>query len=177
MLSTTAGRAALLLALLALLAAAAPAPAAAQSFGFGLHHWQTVKDLMKRGFHDIDEKGTSAVIGYQTRGAGPFRMELDLEYFASGFGGANDAAWSPQLYVLVGHRVYAGLGTGILYSKGFVDGKYSDPFYAARLGLELAVVPRLSLDVHGEYRFDDWNQLDNADTDTVTLGAMLRVRI
>jgi len=162
--------------LLALAAAAAPAPAAAQSIGLGLHHWQSVKNLRDEGFNGVDDKGTSAVIGYQTAGR-PIRMELDLEYFRSGFGGAKEAAWSPQLFLLVGRRLYAGLGTGIIYSKGFVDGKYSDPFYAARLGLDLSLVPRLSLDVHGEYRFDDWNQLDNASSDTITLGAMMRLRL
>jgi hypothetical protein len=33
------------------------------------------------------------------------------------------------------------------------------------------------VDVNANYRFDDWSLIDEADTDTVTFGALLRLRI
>ena len=92
---------------------------------------------------------------------------------ASGAGGADTTAWSPQIYLLVGDRLYAGVGAGVIYSTSF-SGKLSDVFYAARIGTDIVLVPRVHLDINANYRFKDWNQIGKASTDTVTLGAVLR---
>ena len=65
------------------------------------------------------------------------------------------------------------LGGGIIYSSGFED-DYSDPFYAAKIGWDLTLIPRVHVDINANYRFDAWSELENADTDTITLGALLR---
>lgn len=160
----------LLLMLLALIAGPA---AADHRIGFGVHHWQTVDDLADEGFEGIDDKGTSGIVSYQYMPEGIFSLELDLEYFADGFAGSTEAAYSPQAYLLVGHGLYAGAGVGVTHS----DGETSDMFYAAKLGFDIAIIPRLSLDINANYRFDDWGLIDEADTDTVTFGALLRLRI
>jgi opacity protein-like surface antigen len=151
----------------------APAFAADHRIGFGVHHWQTVDDLADQGFTGLDDKGTSGIVSYQYMPEGIFSFELDLEYFADGFGGSTKSAYSPQAYLLVGHGFYAGVGVGNVVS----DGETSDPFYAAKVGMDFAIIPRVSVDVNANYRFDDWGLIDNAKTDTVTLGALLRLRI
>lgn len=161
---------------LALLAGAstlstAAAHAADQSLGLGIHYWRAVDDL--DGSFDSD--GAAGMLSYQYIPVGLFKIEADLEYFPKGFGGADDTAWSPQVYILLGNRLYAGVGAGVIYSQGF-DGEFSDLFYAARIGTDFAILPRTHLDINANYRFNDWNQLDEADTDTITLGAVLRVR-
>lgn len=168
----TGRRAPLFLMLLAALVAV-PALAADHSIGVGLHHWQTVDDLADDGFEDLEEEGTSGIISYQFLPEGIFTLEADLEYFADGFGGSTESAFSPQAYVLVGHGLYAGAGVGVVYS----DGDTSDPFYAARVGFKFSLIPRLAIDVNANYRFDDWSLIEEVDTDTVTLGALLRLRI
>lgn len=160
----------LLLMLLALIAGPA---AADHRIGFGVHHWQTVDDLADEGFEGIDDKGTSGIVSYQYMPEGIFSLELDLEYFADGFAGSTEAAYSPQAYLLVGHGLYAGAGVGVTHS----DGETSDMFYAAKLGFDIAIIPRLSLDINANYRFDDWDLIDDVETDTVTLGALVRLRI
>ncbi|MFL6199950.1 MAG: hypothetical protein ACJ76J_12280 [Thermoanaerobaculia bacterium] len=160
----------LLLMLLALIAGPA---AADHRIGFGVHHWQTVDDLADEGFEGIDDKGTSGIVSYQYMPEGIFSLELDLEYFADGFAGSTEAAYSPQAYLLVGHGLYAGAGVGVTHS----DGETSDMFYAAKLGFDIAIIPRLSLDVNANYRFDDWDLIDDVETDTVTLGALVRLRL
>ncbi len=164
------------LALALMTLAALPAAAAQHRIGVGIHHWQTVDDLRDEGFEDIDESGSSGVLSYQLVPAGMFKVELDLEYFADGFGGSTEAAYSPQIFLLLGNKLYAGVGAGIIYSDGFEDSS-SDPFYAARVGLDFLILPRLHLDINGNYRVNDWNQLDEADTDTITLGAFLRLAL
>lgn len=156
--------------------AALPAAAAEHRIGVGVHHWQTVEDLRDEGFEDIDESGSSGVLSYQLVPAGLFKLELDLEYFADGFAGSTEEAYSPQVFLLLGNKLYAGVGAGVIYSDQ-LDDEISDPFYAARLGLDFLILPRLHLDINGNYRFDDWNQLDEADTDTITLGAYLRLAL
>lgn len=149
-------------------------PAAADHrIGFGVHHWQTVDDLADEGFEGIDDKGTSGIVSYQYMPEGIFSLELDLEYFADGFAGSTEPAYSPQAYLLVGHGLYAGAGVGVTHS----DGETSDMFYAAKVGFDIAIIPRLSLDVNANYRFDDWDLIDEVETDTVTLGALVRLRL
>jgi opacity protein-like surface antigen len=156
-----------------ILGLAAPAFAADHRIGFGVHHWQTVDNLADQGFTGLDDKGTSGIVSYQYMPEGIFSFELDLEYFADGFGGSTKSAYSPQAYLLVGHGLYAGVGVGNVVS----DGETSDPFYAAKVGMDFAIIPRVSVDINANYRFDDWGLIDNAKTDTVTFGALLRLRI
>ena len=158
----------LLLTLLTLIAVPA---AADHRIGFGLHHWQTVDDLADEGFEGIDDSGTSGIVSYQYVPAGLLSLELDLEYFADGFGGSTEEALSPQAYLLIGHGLYGGVGVGVNYS----DGESSDMFYAAKVGFDITILPKLSIDVNANYRFDDWDLLGEAETDTVTLGALVRL--
>jgi hypothetical protein len=134
---------------LMMLAALVAVPAFADhSFGLGVHHWQTVDDLADEGFEGLEEEGTSGIVSYQYIPEGLFTLEADLEYFADGFGGSTESAFSPQVYLLVGHGLYAGAGVGVIYS----DGDSSDPFYAARVGFNFSVIPRLKLDINANYR-------------------------
>lgn len=151
---------------------AAPAQAVEHRIGGGVHYWRTLDEIGDE-FGDIDEDGLSALLSYQLAPGGLIKLQVDAEYFEKGFGGAEDDAISPQVYVLLGGTVYAGVGAGIIYSDNFDDGE-SDIFYAARLGLDMTLLPRLHLDVNANYRTTDWDELEEADTDTITLGAVVR---
>lgn len=151
------------------LALAVPAAAAEHRLGAGFNYWRAIDDLSS----DIDDNGLALVFSYQYRPEGIFSIEGDLEYFESGFGGAQGAAYAPQVYVLVGSGLYAGVGVGITYSSDF-DGNVSDPFYAARGGFEMALLPGVHLDLNANYRFDAWDELGAAGSDTIFLGAQVR---
>jgi hypothetical protein len=153
---------------------AAPRPAVAEArLGGGVNYWRTIDDLEDEGFDDVDESGLSYLLTYQYVPGGLLRFEVDLEYFDEGFGGATSGALSPQAYLLLGSGFYAGLGIGVTYSDDFED-EFSDPFYAAKLGVDLELLPNFHLDIHANYRFDAWRELEEADTDTVFLGAAVR---
>jgi hypothetical protein len=154
--------------------AAAPASAAEHRFGGGIHYWRTLDDL--EDDFELEDDGTAYVLSYQILPAGIFRFEGALEYFPEEFGGAEQEVYSPQVYLLVGHGLYLGVGTGVLYSSDLED-DVSDPFYAARAGFELTLIPRVHLDINANYRAEAWSELEDADVETLTLGAQVRIGI
>ena len=154
-------------------AAARPAVAADSSIGFGIHSWRTVKDLRSEGFEDIRRSGISYLLSYQYHLVPLVKLELDGEYFDKGFGGSTHSAFAPQAFVLVGGFIYGGVGIGTTYSRDFAN-NFSSPFYAARAGLDLHLVPRFHIDVNANYRFNAFHELQGATTGTVTLGAVAR---
>lgn len=167
----------LVLTLIALGWMAAARPAAADSsIGFGLHSWRTVDDLRSEGFGHLRRSGVSYLLSYQYSLVPLLKVELDGEYFDKGFGGSSHYAIAPQAFVLVGGLVYGGLGIGTIYSKDFAN-DFSSPFYTARVGVDLHLLPRFRLDVNANYHFHAFNELRGADTGTVTLGAVARIKI
>jgi hypothetical protein len=123
----------------------------------------------------VDDSGNSLVFSYQYLPGGLVRLEGDLEYFADGYGGSTETAYAPQVYVLIGRGFYGGVGIGITNSDGFADGSWSDPWYAARAGVDLLLLPKLHLDINANYRANAFADLDEAETDAITLGAALRI--
>jgi hypothetical protein len=149
--------------ILVLLAIAVLTPAVSSAgghrIGFGYHYW-------------------APIVSYQYLFSPVTRFEVDLEYFSDGYGGSISKAYAPQVYLLFGRFLYAGLGVGITQSDGFLDGSdWSDPWYALRGGIELLLLPRIHLDINANYRVDAFKALENVDTDSLTLGASLRVSL
>lgn len=155
--------------------ATAPLAAGEHSIGIGANYFRTVDELQDN-FDEIEDDGLSTVASYQYRPQGLVAFELDLEYFDKGFGGATEAAYSPQAYVVLGRNWFVGVGVGTTYSDGFED-EISDPYYAAKAGFSIGLLPSLGVEIAANYRFDAWSELGDADTDTVFLGAMLRFRL
>jgi hypothetical protein len=173
-----------LLGLLALavlcLALATPATAAEHRLGIGAQFLRTVDsfadDIFDDSFNDVEEDGYAWVVSYQYVPRGLFRLELDFEYYDEGFGGSGTESYTPIAFVLFGGDWYGGVGVGLTFSDGF-DGDASDPFFAARVGYELDVLPGISVDFNANYRADAFSELDEADTDAITLGAIVRFNI
>lgn len=137
--------------------------------GGGANYWVSLDDVE---LDDIDDNGLSYFASYQYR-SGFVGLELQLEMLPDFFG---EDAYMPQAYVLVGGTLYAGAGVGILN----YDGEWADdPFYALKAGLDIQLLPGVNLDIFGNYRFSSEQKLDDAldniDTDTVFLGAALRL--
>lgn len=156
---------------------AGPAEAAQHRIGVGANYWKTIESLDDEGIGNIgqiDDSGVAEVASYQFWPQGLVGFEIAVEHFPEGFGGSTHDAWSPQVYVTLGHGLYGGVGVGVTNSSDF-DGNWSDPFYAAKLGFNIGLLPHIALDVYGNYRFDAWSELNDANTDTVFLGAQVRI--
>lgn len=95
-------------------------------------------------------------------------LELDVEWFDNGFGGSSEDVFAPQALLLVGTWIYAAGGLGVY----FTDGDFAnDPFFVLRAGLNLELLPSLYFDFNVNYRFEEWEDLQdrgtNIDSDTV----------
>lgn len=136
--------------------------------GGGVNYWVALDDI---DLDDVDEDGFSYLLSYQWR-PGFLGMQADLEYFDSRF---QNSAYAPAAYVVVGKGLYAAAGIGWVYEKEWAD----DPFYALKVGLDLALTKRLYLDLGLSYRVeggvDLGDALDKVDTDTLYLGAAIRI--
>jgi len=142
------------------------------SIGLGAHYWRVIDDI---DVDNVEESGLAYLGAYRIDG-GLIAFQGELEVFPEDFGGATERVYSPQALVLVGGGIYAGLGVGVLYS----DGEFADkPYYLVRAGIELAAFGPVSLDINANYLFNDFDSFDTSDidTDTVTLGAMVRVEL
>jgi hypothetical protein len=159
--------------LLATLLLPAAAAAAEHRIGIGGHYWRALDDLDVANL-EVEEEGLAPFLTYQWAPEGIFRLELDVEYFEAGFGGATEAAVAPVGFVLIELGLYGGVGAGVTISDG-IDDNISEPFYVARLGYDFAVLPHLHVDLHANYRANSFAALEDYDSDSITLGAAVRV--
>jgi hypothetical protein len=170
-----------LLTIAAVAAWGAAAQAGDHRLGLGLHYWRTldqIRDDGVSGLGHIKDSGVSQVASYQYLPSQFLKYEIAVEYFDKGFGGATHSAYSPQVYILFGRGIYAGVGIGATVSSDF-DNDISKPFYAAKGGFEIGIFPRLDLAIEANYRVGAWKELEDkgVDTDTLTFGLILRVTL
>ena len=140
--------------------------------GVGVNYWTMVDHI---GGHHIDKNGVSWLFTFQHEASTLVKIEADLEVFPEGFLGIDSTAYAPQVYLVLGSVIYGAVGVGILCADGdFAD----DPFFALRAGLDLEIIPQLHLDLNVNYRFTEWSNLSDEDTnidgDTMMLGAAVR---
>lgn len=164
---------------LTLAAGLSPAGAAEHYVGGGVRFFRTLDDIEIDDLGKIDTDGSSVVLSYLADPAGLFKVEFDLEYFGDGYGEQTGAIVSPQLLVLVGGKLYGGVGAGVNYvDDNLIGADTSDVFYIGRLGLLLTLLPRLHLDLNANYQSDVFDKiLDGPTSNSVTLGAMVRIRM
>ena len=139
------------------------------SIGIGAHYWRVIDDYDEV---DFDENGLAWIGAYRYDG-GLLAFHAELEVFPEDFGAAGETVYSPQALAIIGDGLYAGIGAGILYS----DGEFADsPFYLLRAGLNIVAFGPVVLDLNANYVFTDFNNLSSSDidSDTITLGAMVR---
>jgi hypothetical protein len=146
------------------------------SLGGGVHYNRYVDDI---DTDDIEEEAYSYLIALRHNASYLLGTEFDLEFQPEDLTGREETTYIPQAYLFLGKVIYAGAGIGI----GYFDGEFADePNYYLRGGLDLEVLPGLFLDVSARYVVQDIDEVDdevddNVDTDTITLGANLRISI
>ncbi len=154
---------------------ATPAGAAEHRLGLGLHYWKSLDDLA-RDFPGVQDSGVSWLVSYQIDPPGLFKFEGDLEYFRKGFGGSEGAAFKPQIFVLAGGKYYGGVGVATTFSSSFENNR-SSYFFIARAGIEYTLLPGMRIDLNLNYESDVFDELDNFNSDAITLGVFVRFNI
>ncbi len=162
-----------LLTLFGVLFVATPGMAESEhGIGIGVHYLKTLDDIAG----EIDEDGISYVVSYRLKPAEYFALQAELEIFPDEFLGMTESMLAPQGFIMLGKTVYVGAGVGVMY----YDGEFANSaFGILRAGLDLELVPHFSVNIHANYLFTEWNDLqdvdEDIDTDTVTLGAAARI--
>ena len=132
--------------------------------GLGLHYLNTLGDI--KDHPEFDSSALGFLAAYSL-GAGLINFEVDLEWIPD-YAFGKDMI-EPSAYVFAGSFIYGGLGIGI----GHINGEWqSDPFYALRAGVKLAM-----LDIFTSYRFQKWSDLEGVDSDkltSITFGALFK---
>ena len=152
------------------------AAAADHYIGIGAHFWKTLDDLADDGFDGVEDDGYAVMLSYRYEPRGLFFLQGDVEYHPDGFGGSTDSAVVPVGYLGFGGSWYAAVGIGVSLSSDF-DSDVSDPFWAARIGKAFDVLPGIGVDLHLNYRADAFDELENASTDAITVGASIRFNL
>lgn len=155
------------------LAGVSTVEAAEHRFGIGARFWKTVDDLADDGFDGIEDDGYAIVLNYKMKPRGLFHLQVEAEIYEDGFGGSDDTAVAPIAYLGIGGNLYAAAGVGVIVSDGLSD-NVSDPFFAGRIGWELDLLPGISVDINANYYADAFDELGDASTDAITLGALVR---
>ncbi len=148
-----------------------PAFAGNHRLGAGLHYWAAIDDI---DTDNVDEDGLAGIISYQYKPPTLIGFQFDLELADKELTGKSKMEYSPQAYVLIGNFIYAGVGVGTHY----YDGEFSNPFFGLKAGFLLELLPHIFLDINANYRFDNWDYdavREDIDTDTVTLGTIVRL--
>ncbi len=152
--------------------AAVPTAARAEvQLGVGANYWVMLEDI---DVDEVEEDGFGYLASLQLRGD-LVGLGFDVEMMPERFG---DDAYAGQAYLIVGKGIYGAAGIGI----NNIDGEFADePFYNLRVGLNLEIVSGLYLDINANYRFNEIaeieDEVDEIDTDTIFLGAALRISI
>lgn len=145
---------------------------AGHRIGGGVQYLKTLGDI--KDHPDFDEHAFGFLASYQFA-AGLFKIEGDIEWIPD-FGGTDKSLWQPQAYALLGGLIYGGVGIG----SGYFDGDwFSEPFYALRVGVDLAL-GGLDFDVFTLYRFQDaefYQDLGESSLDSLTFAALIRFAI
>lgn len=152
------------------------AAAADHYVGIGAHFWKTVDDLAGDAFDGIEDDGFAIVVGYRYEPRGLFFLQVDAEYHPDGFGGSRESAVVPVGYVGFGGSWYVAVGVGVSFASDFID-DVSDPFWSARVGKAFDVLPGIGVDIHLNYRADAFEELEDASTDAITVGASVRFNL
>jgi len=145
----------------------------AHRFGVGVHYLTTVDDLELTSGSD---NGMAYVVSYQYAGSEILKLEIDVEVMPNDWLGSTEDIYAPHALLLIGSGLYAGVGIGTYYS----DGDFSDDnFYLLRAGLNLDLLPSISIDINLNYQFSDYEGIDaiqdDIQSDTITLGASARI--
>ncbi len=140
--------------------------------GLGVNYWQVIDDI---DVDDIEEEGFSYIAAYRYD-AGLLALQTEVEVFPEDYAGAPKNVLSPQALLILGESLFVAAGAGIQYS----DGEFADePYFLLRAGLSLIGLGPVQIDFHASYLFSDAGafDVDDIDTDTVTLGAMFRIEL
>jgi hypothetical protein len=126
--------------------------------------------------HLLPEWGSAFLISYQIVPAGLIRFEADLELLDGDRERDAEPDFAPQVFVVSGSTLYAGLGTGLEVREGVPAEK---PFYSLKAGVDLEVLPLVYLDFNAKTRLSDRSLdelIQEGEVEGLSVAGMLRIQ-
>lgn len=155
------------------------------TFGIGFHYFYTlddieghVKDELGDAYHD---DGTAINFSYRYKWNDHVGILAEVQTYPDGYLDAEDMI-SPRLLLVLGQSFYIGGGVGWnkvdweeVTDDFHNDDEWTDSFYMIRAGIEFSIfTEHLFLDINANYEFNEWNDIDDFDSDIMTFGAGLK---
>ena len=155
------------------------------TFGVGFHYFYTLDDinedldeLLGDAFH---EDGLAINFSYRYKFNDHFGVLAEVQTYPDGFLDA-ETSFSPRLLVLLGQTFYVGGGIGWnsvdweeVTEDLHDDDNWTDSFYMLRAGIEFPLfTEHLFLDINANYEFNEWNDVEEFDSDIITFGAAIK---
>ncbi len=140
--------------------------------GLGANYWYSLKDAANEKF---DEDGLGWMISSRWMWTDYIGLGLELERSPENFVALDESMYAPSAHLIVGKGLYIGCGVGCYYYDGDF---YGDAWYNLRLGVKAVVIDPVVIDVNLNYRADSFEELEDvkdADGETLTVGAALRI--
>ena len=142
--------------------------------GAGATYWYSIDAAKDQSF---DRDGLGWMITSRIPLSDFFAIGLEVEQSPDNFVFLSKRLYLPSVYAVLGNGIYGAIGIGTYYYDGDF---YGDTWYALRAGFKVPVITdALVLDVNINYRVEDWDGIkevgDNVDTDTLMVGAALRL--
>lgn len=164
------------------------ANAGEHTFGVGLHYFYTLDDISSEledalgdAFH---EDGLAINFSYRYKFNQHFGVIAEVQTYPDGYLDA-ESSISPRILAVLGQTFYVGAGIGWHNvdwedaTEDFHDSdEWSDTFYMLRAGIEFPLLTEhLFLDINANYEFNEWNDVEEFDSDIITFGAAVKFTI
>ena len=142
--------------------------------GVGATYWYSIDEATDQSF---DRDGLGWMLTSRIPLSDIFAIGLEVEQSPDNFVFLDKPLYLPAAYAVLGNSIYGAIGFGTYYYDGDF---YGDVWYALRAGFKIPIITNaLVLDVNVNYRVEDWDGIkevgDNIDTDTLMIGAALRI--
>ncbi len=165
--------------------------AAEHSLSFGFQYFYALEDIrddFSSGSDDSDDyyhrDGLGMAAGYRINPNNYLGFLMEVQAYTSGYYDAKRSI-SPRVLVILGQKIFVGAGVAVNYlawedsTEGLHDsGNWSDPYFFLRGGVEIPIIlDSLRLGLHANYELNNWNDVNEFNSDTLTFGAYVRVII
>jgi opacity protein-like surface antigen len=167
--------------LLSIAVPAAMAGGFGHSIAVGGHYFKVLGDI-KAG-SSFEKDGVGYNVSYRLGLSRVFSIEAVLQGYPAGYYDAEEV-YSPEVYAVLGRGLYAGIGAlayHVRWHKDFrsahdASSEWTDVTYALIAGVEIPLVlDFVALDLNARYVFNEWQEVEDFQEDTLTFGGRVRL--
>jgi hypothetical protein len=161
---------------------------AEHAFGIGIHYFYTLEEIDNDLSQEIQgayhSEGIALNASYRIKPNPHLGLLFEMQTYPEGVSDAKMVI-SPRILALLGHHIYAGVGVAWNYAEWeeetlsiHKDDGWSSAYFLLRAGFEFPIiVDDLILDINGTYELNDWNEIEEFDSDLITLGVGVRMTL